>query len=412
MGFGRMKRILFNPLSITLSAWPLVIVSALGLTAFSGAQQPGQKSPPTTPWELQNSTTKAGLRGIHAVGNGIAWASGTNGTILRTEDGGYMWQSCAMPPGAEKLDFRGIWAWDANTAVAMSSGPGDLSRLYKTTDGCSSWKLLFTNPDAGTGEGFWDALLFLDKDHGMIVGDPAHGNMANPVEGGYFAFRIRLSHDGGQKWVPVTDPEMESPGRNLQPLPKEALFAASNSAVVTVGDRLFIGTSLSRVLQRKFSVSEFQSAYCAGQIDPSSGECGIPWTDWQVTRTPLASGNDSSGVFSLAFRDQNHGIAVGGDYKKPNESTGTAAYTADGGKTWTAATKSPHGYRSAVAWDAADKAWITVGTNGSDVSYDDGNTWQPLDNGNWNALSLPWVVGPKGRIAKLVSLKSAVSSGK
>ncbi len=113
-----------------------------------------------TPWELQTSTTKASLRGIHAVGNGVAWASGANGAILRTEDGGYMWQSCAMPPGAEKLDFRGIWAWDANTAVVMSSGPGDLSRLYKTTDGCSSWKLLYTNPDK---DGFWDAMQFWDK---------------------------------------------------------------------------------------------------------------------------------------------------------------------------------------------------------------------------------------------------------
>lgn len=45
--------------------------------------------------------------------------------------------------------------------------------------------------------------------------------------------------------------------------------------------------------------------------------------------------------------------------------------------------------------------WITVGTNGSDISRDDGRSWQPLDNGNWNALSLPFVVGPHGRIGKL-----------
>jgi hypothetical protein len=37
-----------------------------------------------------------------------------------------------MPPGAEKLDFRGIQAFDENI-IAMSSGPGDQSRLYKTT---------------------------------------------------------------------------------------------------------------------------------------------------------------------------------------------------------------------------------------------------------------------------------------
>ena len=114
-------------------------------------------------WDIQNSHTTASLRGIDNVGNGIAWASGTNGTILRTEDGGHLWQLCAIPPGAEKLDFRGIQAFDANTAIVMSSGKGDLSRLYKTTDACQTWKPILTNPDK---EGFWDAYR-LDQ-HGQL----------------------------------------------------------------------------------------------------------------------------------------------------------------------------------------------------------------------------------------------------
>ena len=134
------------------------------------------------PWVMQSSGTTAGLRGIHAVGGGVVWASGTDGTVLRTEDSGYMWQSCAMPPGAGKLDFRGIWAWDADEAIVMSSGPGDLSRIYKTTDGCSHWTRVFTSdPD-----GFFDAILFLDREHGVVLGDPSHIDAkANPVEAGY-----------------------------------------------------------------------------------------------------------------------------------------------------------------------------------------------------------------------------------
>ena len=31
---------------------------------------------------------------------------------------------------------------------------------------------------------------------------------------------------------------------------------------------------------------------------------------------------------------------------------------------------------------------------------DGGDTWQKLDNENWNAVSLPWIVGPEGRIGK------------
>jgi len=95
-------------------------------------------------------------------------------------------------------------------------------------------------------------------------------------------------------------------------------------------------------------------------------------------------------------------IAVGGDYEEPNQSAGTAAFSKDEGKSWVAAVKPPHGYRSSVAWSEERKAWIAAGTNGSDISRDDGKTWEWLDDGNWNALSLPFVVGPKGRIGRLV----------
>src|SRR5207249_7018598 len=119
--------------------------------------------------DIEDSHTTASLRGIHNVGGGVAWASGTNGTVLRTEDGGYLWQTCTIPSGAEKLDFRGIQAFDENTAIVMSSGKGDLSRLYKTTDGCQTWKLLFTNPDK---DGFFDATKFPNSRLGYILGDP------------------------------------------------------------------------------------------------------------------------------------------------------------------------------------------------------------------------------------------------
>jgi hypothetical protein len=104
-------------------------------------------------------------------------------------------------------------------------------------------------------------------------------------------------------------------------------------------------------------------------------------------------------------------LAVGGDYTKPNESSGTAAFSIDRGKTWAAAETMPGGYRSAVAYDAGAEAWITVGPNGTDISTDDGKNWRALQpdvgrgeaadaDRNWNALSLPFVVGPKGRIGK------------
>ena len=104
-------------------------------------------------WLIQNSGATAGLRGIHAVDGNVAWASGTGGTVLRTDDGGAHWRSCAVPPGADKLDFRGVWAWNSQRAVVMSIGAGDQSRLYKTSDGCKTWTQLYVNSDL---KGFWD----------------------------------------------------------------------------------------------------------------------------------------------------------------------------------------------------------------------------------------------------------------
>ena len=59
-------------------------------------------------FDLQDSHSTASLRGISTAGKQVAWASGSGGTILHTEDAGTLWQTCSTPKGAEKLDFRGI----------------------------------------------------------------------------------------------------------------------------------------------------------------------------------------------------------------------------------------------------------------------------------------------------------------
>jgi hypothetical protein len=215
----------------------------------------------------------------------------------------------------------------------------------------------------------------------------------------------------------VSDPEIYQPGKNLMPLGKEGLFAASNSSAAVKDGWLWIGTGGARVLKRRLytpaqRANLFEPAACAGQIDPYSQRCGLPWVDFTNTTAPLASHGDSAGIFSLLFINATLGIAVGGDYKKPDDSTSTAAFTTDGGKTWTAATTPPHGFRSAVVYDLKSKTWITVGPNGTDISTDGGRNWHALKpdpafndtpdaDQHWNALSLPYVVGPHGRIATL-----------
>ncbi len=366
-------------------------------------------------WQMQTSNSTADLRGIDAVGNGVAWASGTQGTVLRTEDGGFVWQSCSLPPGAEALDFRGVQAFDANTALVMASGKGTDSRVYKTTDGCHTWELVLANPYSP--DGFFDAILFLDRQHGIVFGDPSPGTLRTPVEGDH-DFRIRVTGDGGKTWGPVSAPDGAGPGKGLHAAGEEAAFAASNSSIASRDGWFWFATSAGRVAGRRLYEGPqrpgalFQGGWCAGVSDPISSICGQPWTDFREAIAPINHATSSAGIFSIYFASSTMGMAVGGDYLKPEDSKATAAYTVDGGRSWRSASKMPHGYRSSVAFDPSTKIWLAVGPNGTDISTDDGKNWRPLRpdaalheapdaDRNWNVISLPYVVGPKGRIGKL-----------
>ena len=337
----------------------------------------------TASWTIQESNSTASLRGIYAVDKNVAWASGTAGTVLKTTDGGAHWTPCTTPPDAQTLDFRGIQAWDSSQALVMASGPGDKSRLYKTTDGCKTWTLTLKNPD--TPDGFFDS-FFADWSEetgtptwsGSVLGDPVHGH-----------FIVLDTADSGTTWTPRKIPDL-APGESL------GGFAASNS--------LFPANQ-----EQAHNAHLFATGGKAGAVLWIES----PTKTWSKVNLPIAHGADSTGIFSIAAHTDKEPfrnvvsttevlVAVGGDFAKPSESSGTAAYSLDGGKTWSGATKPPHGYRSSVAWSNQLNAWIAAGTNGSDFSRDDGKTWQPLDNENWNALSLPFVVGPKGRIARLL----------
>ncbi len=315
-------------------------------------------------WTLQSSGTTASLRGLSAPSANVVWASGTNGTYLTTSDRGKTWRSDTVP-GAEQLDFRDIHALDARTATLLSSGPGDKSRIYKTTDSGRHWTLQFTNPDA---LGFFDAIAFWDARHGIVLGDPVAGE-----------FTIFTTDDAGETWQRRHTPPS---------LAKEGAFAASGTCLIVTGrnDVWFAtgGPGGARVFH--------------------SSNRGRTWT---VAATPIRNDAATAGIFSLAFRDSRHGIAVGGDYSKPADSTRNIAVTSDGGRTWTEPRGAhPSGYRSAVAFVPRMRAWIAVGTSGSDLSRDDGATWKSFDAGAYNAIAVApngsvWAVGPQGRLAEL-----------
>ena len=96
-------------------------------------------------WTAQTSGVTARLRGVSAVSDRVVWASGANGTILRTTDGGEHWLKLAVPRTPPRSTSATSMPSSDRAAYALSIGNGDASRIYKTVDAGATWTLQFTN---------------------------------------------------------------------------------------------------------------------------------------------------------------------------------------------------------------------------------------------------------------------------
>jgi photosystem II stability/assembly factor-like uncharacterized protein len=313
---------------------------------------------------VQDSGTAENLRGVSAVSSKVAWASGTHGTYLRTLDGGNSWQA-AQVPGAEALDFRDVEAFSADVAYVLSAGPGEQSRIYKTTDGGKRWTLQFANRKA---QGFFDCMAFWDRAHGIALGDPIEGK-----------FELITTEDGGKHWKHLV------PGRMPAAVEGEGAFAASGTCIAVQGKaNVWFGTGgkVARVFR--------------------STDRGKTWT---VAETPIIHCNDSSGIFSVAFRDAQHGVIAGGDYKHPEQGGANLAWSGDGGLTWNLSEIAPQSYFSVVAFNPRH-GLLAVGA--IHVGYSDDirkETWVRYSDLNLNALSfdptgVAVAVGAKGAVVR------------
>lgn len=363
-------------------------------------------------WQIQNSHATADLHAIAASSDGqTAWAAGSQGTVVHTTDGGDTWDRCAVPPGAAQLDFRAIQAPDDKTAIVMSSGRGDLSRLYKTADGCRTWKLVFSNPDP---EGSWQNLQirfgrrgWFEGINGLLMGDP--------VDGKFPIFATTDSGSTWRRWGNTASAANTACGEDDADAEKdEELSAESNESFLFSEYPIAIivftsGRRGARAISNEFF--EWGKSPCAMKFSRTQislhGALSHPgvyaaavsgWADWFPEKIMIVGGDPdkpdhSASALLLAARPNARHLPLSSYFASPQR-----AHTP------------PHGFRSAVDYDADTSTWITVGPNGTDISRDDGRTWIPLQPGpgdppgadrNWTALSLPYAVGPGGRIGLL-----------
>jgi photosystem II stability/assembly factor-like uncharacterized protein len=341
----------------------------------------GTEPPPEVfSWELLDSGSTGSFRGLDAVSAEVAWASSDSGEVLRTIDGGETFEDVAPPEGVEDgLLFRDVEAHSADEALVLAVGTGDASRIYRTTDGGESWDETFRATDPLS---FFDCMAMFDRRHGVTMGDPVDGK-----------FQILVTSNAGQSWTYA--PEAGMPDA----LDGEFAFAASGTCATATGRNVFFGTG-GGAEARVFRSADFGMT-------------------WDVSSTPIRSA-DAAGIFSLDFRTNRLGIAIGGDFELPEEATDALARSTDGGVSWQLVDESvaPSGYRSGMAWyfdqrgdqrmqlPIEKRAVIAVGPTGSDVSFNRGKRWEEFDDGAFHSVECAegacWASGPSGRIARLV----------
>lgn len=354
-----------------LIAFPLLIIWMM-LAGCSADLEQNQQAFSPAGWTAQPVETTARLHAVSIASDQVVWVSGWQGTYARTEDGGKTWET-GVVPGADTLAFRDVYAVAADTAYLLSAGPGAASRIYKTVDGGARWTLQFQNEDPA---GFLDCFDFWDAERGIAFSDAVDERVF-----------LLQTEDGGATWSRI--PPESVPAA----LPDEGGFAASGTCVVTGADgRAWVGIGASAHVARVLRTVDYGRS-------------------WSVAETPLPQDTETAGIYSLAFRDNLHGAALGGDFRAQDTTLRNVATTSDGGETWNLADPAP--LRGAV-WGASyvseteTPTLVAVGPDGSAYSADEGQTWIRIDSTSfWGvAFTSPtvgWAVGPDSvyRVARI-----------
>ena len=307
---------------------------------------------------LLSEGTKSSFRGLSVVSNEVIWVSGSNGTIGRSVNGGIQWQFIKVN-GYETTDFRDIEAFDSLHALIM--GIDCPARILSTKDGGKSWELVFEDTTKGM---FLDAMSFDKKGkRGVVVGDPIQSR----------AFAMTTS-DRGSRWDVKT---IES----RAPLDSgEAFFASSGSNI------------------------QYYTDYDAVAV--TGGMSAHLLVQKQKIKLPLLQGKESAGANSIAVKDSNTFMIVGGDFMQKDSTTGNYCFTRDRGESWIFSENPPSGYRSCVEY-LGKSNWITCGLNGVDYSTNDGTSFKKISNTGFHVCrkskngNKVFLAGGNGRIGLL-----------
>ena len=298
-----------------------------------------EKSPE---WRLHQFSDKPSLRSS-AIKDGVIWVAGTKGAIYKSLDKGQNWLNVSLK-GQPGVDIRDIHAFNKNTVILMSVGEGNNSKLYTTTDAGANWHVLYQNTDE---KGFFDSIDFWDNKNGLLLGDPVDGN-----------YVIERTTDGGKNWIRIKQDYLPKILKN------EAAFAASGNTLIAKADG-----------KAWYTTGGFSASIV------SSTDFGETWIRQTI---PLHDKTQTAGGYGIAMNNQSEVFVVGGDYLERDGNYNNAVVMDTQGN-WVNAATGNKGLRTAMVCVKA--TCIITGKLGSDISYDNGHSWQAFHTQGFYTLA-------------------------
>jgi photosystem II stability/assembly factor-like uncharacterized protein len=293
---------------------------------------------------VTSNQVNTSIRGLAALNDSIIWASGSNGYVAKSINGGKTW-SFSRIPGMDSAELRDIEVLDEKTIIVMSSVQP--AAILKSTDGGVTWKKVFEDTRK---EAFLDAMDFAGK-KGICLGDPINGK-----------FLLLQTKNKGNSWSYL---------ETCAAPDSVAAFAASGSTI-----------ALFKKGKIRFATGGNKTMLV------SSENNGKNWTYYNL---PLQKGAPSKGIFSIDFLDPTIGAVAGGDYLMPKDYTGNFTMIVQDNITWKSPLGlNPNGYRSCIKFIESN-VLIACGTSGVDMAKD--LSWFNISLENFNVI----VVTPESK---------------
>lgn len=382
--------------------YKIIVTLMVGLIAFEAVAQ-------NNPVKVLESGKRVSFRGLSVVNDKVFWASGSNGTVTRSTDGGNTIEWITVP-GYEKRDFRDIEAIDAETAIIMAIA--EPAVILKTKDGGKSWNKVFEDTTKGM---FMDAMDMLVDSNEIKQGKAVAGNkisiedievkkqgnrkqdnrtsthtlivVGDPINGKLF---VAMSFDAGDSWQVMPKPESKDDVRLVPDT--EAMFASSGTNVKLTNWNDYSPTLLvtggSKARLKDLTMHNFNDSLS------------------------MMQGGTSTGANSIdVFNKTKSAVIVGGDFARDSIGSNNCVLVSfqSGKPVYSLPETMPHGYRSCVVYLDANNL-VACGTSGIDISKDGGKNWQLISKESFHVIQKArngkavFMAGGSGRIAQLIIL--------